>query len=181
MTKHWNWKRTTFGMVLLVCFGCQPSNRPSDLPPLHPCVITLTQEGKPLPNAFISMVRDGTNSPPSADPQNVSNWIPTGSTDQNGVATIYTNARYAGVPLGHFKVIVEKKQAGESKLGPPPPEGSPAYVAWEERMMGEVLPLYTLVEAKYTTLEATPLEVEIKKGKNDIKLDVGPAVKDLVK
>jgi len=78
-------------------------------------------------------------------------------------------------------VIVEKKQAGESKLGPPPPEDSPAYPAWEEKMLGEILPLYTLVEAKYTSVDETPLEIEIKKGKNNLKLDIGAAVKERVK
>lgn len=175
-------KSIILGIVLSVCLiGCQPNNRPADLPALYPCTITIVQEGVPLSGASISLVRIDTDTSVPSNSSSESNWIPTGATNQSGTAVIYTNARYVGSPLGRFKVIVEKKQAGESKLGPPPPEDSPAYPAWEEKMLGEILPLYTLVEAKYTSVDETPLEIEIKKGKNNLKLDIGAAVKERVK
>lgn len=159
-------------LLLLAFSGCHP-NTPDGLPALYPCRITVVQDGKGLPDAFVSLVPETDANRKSSD----ANWIPTGTTDEKGVATIYTNGRYVGAPAGRFKVVVEKKEAAESQLGPPPPEESPAYAAWEERWMGETRPLFTLVETQYADPKETPLAVEIKKPNNVFSLDVGEAVK----
>ncbi|MDR2641984.1 MAG: hypothetical protein LBC74_04245 [Planctomycetaceae bacterium] len=41
--------------VLLSVLGCGGSSGPKDLPKLYPCVITITQEGKPLDNAVVEL------------------------------------------------------------------------------------------------------------------------------
>ena len=143
------------GLFLMVC-GCH-ANKPDDIPNLYPCHITISQDGTPLANASVTLYLAQ-----RLVTENSQVWLPLGTTDGNGVATIYTNARYAGAPAGQYKVLVNKIEATESADDTMPTE-------------------YRLIAAAYGKPEETSLEIEIKKGKNKFTFDVGPAVKELVK
>ncbi|MDR2641689.1 MAG: carboxypeptidase-like regulatory domain-containing protein [Planctomycetaceae bacterium] len=84
--------------VLLAVSGCGDSSRPKDLPKLYPCVITITQEGKPLENAVVEL---------AATDQNNSKYQSLTLTNAEGKAVMSTYG-FAGTPIGKYKVIVRK-------------------------------------------------------------------------
>jgi hypothetical protein len=51
----------TLFCTLFSVSGCKDSSRPEDLPKLFPCVITITQEGKPLEEASVELVATDQN------------------------------------------------------------------------------------------------------------------------
>ncbi|MDR3232326.1 MAG: hypothetical protein LBT46_01430 [Planctomycetaceae bacterium] len=130
--------------------GCRDTSKPVDLPKLYPCTITITQEGVPLAGAMIELL--------PADGSSVKYRAVT-VTGEDGKAAMATY-RHAGVPVGKFKVVVDKDDFGAAKNAD----------------------TYRLVEAKYSSAETTPLEIEITgKGRVEKTFDVGKAVKVLVK
>ena len=107
-------------------------------------------------------------------------WFPLGVTDETGTANMLTNGRYPGAPQGTYKVLVSKVVRGESRLGPPPPEDSPAYHQWAERSANETISEYHIVDPQYNDVQKTPHEIEVKaKGPNAVTIDVGKPVKVL--
>jgi len=157
--------------ILLLIFislsGC--SNRPPGMPPLYPCTITVTQEGVALADASVMLVNIS-----AADVGNA--WTPMGKTDSNGVAVVRTNAQYQGAAAGKYKIIIEKREFDPSKVGPHPPIDSPEFAAWERKRDSEVLAEYDLVEAVYSTPQ-TPHEIDVRKGTNNLTIDVGKAIR----
>jgi len=159
-------------VVLLLLFsvallGC--SNRPSGMPALYPCKITVTQDGTPLADASVVLVN-------ISDTEKGQAWAPMGKTDSSGVAVMRTNAQYNGAAAGKYRIIVEKTETEPSKLGPPPAADSTEYEAWSEKSANENLAQFALVEAVYSSSK-TPHEIDIEKGANDKTIDVGKAVR----
>ncbi|MDR1269841.1 MAG: carboxypeptidase-like regulatory domain-containing protein [Planctomycetaceae bacterium] len=91
-----------FCSIFLFSTGC-PSGRqaPPDLPKLYRCVIHLTQENQPVPDAILSLrsVNFGNKQ-----------WTIGGSTDETGKAEIFTETYFKGVPAGEYKIIVSKTE-----------------------------------------------------------------------
>ena len=86
--------------------GCGSNNsRPSDLPQLYPCVLTVTQEGNPLSGAYVTLI-----------PMEESNakYQASSVTDNEGKATIITYG-FDGVPAGKYKVCVRKVVGDENR------------------------------------------------------------------
>jgi hypothetical protein len=85
------------GIVLLS--GC--SHRPAGFPVLFPCRITVTNNGKPMPNVYVSFTAvNGQGS-----------WGINGQTNSSGVATPTTSwATYSdtGVPAGNYTLSLEE-------------------------------------------------------------------------
>ena len=148
-------------------FGC--SNRPSGMPALHPCSITVTQDGTPLTDASVVLVN-------ISDTDKGQAWAPMGKTDSSGVAVMRTNAQYNGAAAGKYRIIVEKTETEPSKLGPPPPADTPEYEVWSGKNANENLAQFTLVETVYSSSKA-PHEIDVGKGSNDKTIDVGKAVR----
>lgn len=147
--------------------GC--SNRPSGMPSLYPCKITVTQDGAPLADARVTMVN-------ISDTETGDAWTPAGMTDSSGVAVMRTNNQYDGAAAGTYRIVVEKIETEPSRLGAPPPADSPEYEAWADKSANENLAQYALVEATYSSSK-TPHEIEVAKGSNEKTVDVGKAVK----
>jgi hypothetical protein len=82
-------------------------------------------------------------------------WTFAGQTNAAGQVTLYAHGQYPGVPAGKWKVTVTKLQTAE-KNG----------LAWS----------VSLVELSYNTPAATPLDMEIVKGRNAYTFDCGKAV-----
>lgn len=150
--------------------GCQ-ARRPSDLPRLMPCRITLLQDGNPLERANVTLR--------SVDEEQ--NWYPGGHSDASGTLDIYTNGRYKGAPAGRYKVIVTKTEMDDDHIPPAPSEDDPAHVKWTNKYKNLEPDWYSLIEKKYTLRETTPHEIEILKGKKcEATFDVGKKVRDLM-
>ena len=166
----------TLPLLMVVCMllGCG-QRLPKDLPPLYPCTLLIAQNGVPLERAAIILEYvEGTV------PAGGQIWFPQGVTDKNGNATIRTNGRYDGAPLGRFKIVVTKLEPDYSRLGPQPSEDDPKYDAWMNRKGTEDFPIFLLVEKQYTESATTPLEIEINKGKNEAAVDVGKPARYLM-
>ena len=86
-------------LSLVLFFGCGPK-RPSDMPKLYPCTITVTKGGEPVVEADILLTSPGI--PPSL--------VTTGRTNAQGVATmssIYGNYYERGAPAGELTVVIQ--------------------------------------------------------------------------
>lgn len=168
-------KKNVFALVLagFVCItllsGCQFGGEalPEGLPNLVPASIQLTQDGAPLAGATVSLI----------DPAGSQQFYPGGLSDESGTIELYTNGRYKGAPEGKYKVVVTKTETDPSKLGPAPSLDDPKYGEYMEKTAREERDTYTLIDKKYSDAKGTPLEVEIKKGGEVQKLDVGAKVK----
>ena len=148
-------------------FGC--SHRPSGMPTMYPCKITVTQDGAPLAGASVVLVCISDTAMGNA-------WTPMGKTDSSGVAVMMTNGTYSGAAAGTYRIIVDKSETEPSKIGPPPPADTPEHEAWSEKIANEDRVQFALVEAVYSSSE-TPHEIDVGKGANDKTIDVGKAVR----
>jgi len=152
-----------FGVIFssIFWYGCGGAERPSDLPPLCPTVVKLTQEGQPLADAMVSFH--------SADP--AFKWSVAATTDASGTATLKTHSQFPGVPAGEYKVVVRKTETPD--VAAPVRDGEES---------GKNVPrvtsivLYHLVDAKFAAPETTPISMTVKKGKNVQTFDVGKPV-----
>jgi hypothetical protein len=143
--------------------GCGGSRMPSDLPLLEPCTITLKQEGVPLADAMVFLR--------SIDTTFI--WTVGGKTDANGVTIPKTHAQFPGVPVGEYKLVINKTERFQKKPNEQVPGGDVT-----ETIQGSPVILYTFVEKQYTDIGTTPLLIKIKKGTNHLEFDVGKAIRE---
>lgn len=166
--------------VAVLCSGCGGGVKlPSDLPKLHPTVITVIQDDKPLAGAMVAME--------NVDPE-MEKWSCVALTDDAGKATVQTKGQYVGAPEGTYKVTVTKQ---EMDRGPSPYEGAPnaqtdpdEYNAWLSKNEARIAAAeartpvtHDLVDPQFGTIAKTSLEVTITAGKNQHTLDVGKAMR----
>lgn len=145
-------------LFLFTLLGCQRQQRPADLPPLYPVELTLMQENKPVPGADVLL----------SPVENKGKWAPGGTTDATGMVRVKVSGKYEGAPIGPYNVCVTKSEIeGPSQL--------------DERLPRVRQKTYYLVEEKYASPETTPLQIEVSKGKNIRTLDVGKAIRVLIK
>ena len=139
--------------------GCGgDSSRPKDLPPLFPCVVTITQDGQPLGGATVSF-----------DPVDTGNakYQASSITDDTGKA-VATTYGFEGVPAGKYKVCVRKT------LVEPGKQIRDGYGDLVDAPGTE----YRTVDPKYSYADSTPHEIEIVgKGTPPASFDVGKPVK----
>ena len=155
--------------VALVALGRGPKT-PDGMPPLQPVALTITQEGPPVADAMITLKSlDGAN-----------NFTSGGTTGANGVANLVTHGQYKGVPEGKYKVAVSKI-VGEGTPPPPSPIDEESARKWKEYQdSGATYEEFNVIDMKYSTIETTDLEIEVVKGKNDLSLEVGAAIREKV-
>jgi len=132
------------------------------MPKLYPVSISVTQEGKPLADAIVSLRY--------ADPS-AGTWTVGGRTEANGQAKLYTNS-YPGAPLGKFKVVLLKEE-NEGLAERAEAEGRGDSAAANQVKVK----IWSCVEAKYNDPKKTPLDVEITADTKMLDVDAGPAVK----
>jgi len=158
-----------FVIVLSVVCGCSSEKRPVGMPPLHPCRVTITQDGKPLAEAMIRLHGTGSGT----------QWSCSGTTNSQGVADLLTQGQFRGVPEGTYKVTVQKDEVVSL--------ATPEQLAALEKAKAENPQWYDppnirqefwqLVEKDYTLVDSTPFEMTVSKGKNNETFDVGKAVR----
>jgi hypothetical protein len=147
--------------VVLLCLcvsflsGCNQSQRPKGLPNLHPCTITVTQNGSPVTDVSVQLVS-----------KEESIWPVTGTTDTSGNAVLVTYGQFRGAPVGDYIVVLSKRLT-ETK--------TPA----NEYVSGTT-EVYSLIDVKYTESETSPLEMSVKKGRNTMSFEIGSPVRVLV-
>jgi hypothetical protein len=147
----------TFAVVSIT--GCTgDSGRPSDLPPLYPCAVVITQDGSPLAGATVSLM-----SPDGAKAK----YQPSAVTDISGKATFSTYG-FNGVPVGRYKVCVRKTLI-EDVIQSVDDYGETVNTAGSE---------YRTVDPEYSEADTTPHEIEVTSKKvPPYSFDVGKAVK----
>ncbi|MDR1268941.1 MAG: carboxypeptidase-like regulatory domain-containing protein [Planctomycetaceae bacterium] len=153
----------TLSIFVSIIAGCGDKSRPSDLPPLYSCTVTVTQDGQPLEGATIRF-----DSVDSAGAK----YQAAAVSGADGTASMKTYG-VQGSPVGKYKVVVTKivSESTEYKLNESTGKEEPVN---SKR--------YRFVEPQFTSAETTPLEIEITGNeKNVIKtFDVGKAVKEFI-
>ncbi|MDR0610027.1 MAG: hypothetical protein LBG58_07960 [Planctomycetaceae bacterium] len=158
--------RIYFGLIftatLLICSGCNKnSSQPNDLPKLYPCIITITQDDKPLKDAAVELV---------AEDRSNAKYKPVTKTDAEGKAVMSTYG-YKGTPAGKYKVVVSKDVDDDFVYGTSS-TGDKEVQKYNT---------YRTVEPKYSDVKTTPHEIEVVAGKNEFSLDAGKSVRMLYK
>jgi hypothetical protein len=158
--------RHPFSLILFCVWffvsGCNhDSSRPSDLPPLFSCTITVLQDEKPLDGAMVRLVPIDASG---------SKYQASSITDERGLAALSTYG-FAGVPAGRYKVTIMKTIEGDLKYG------KDAY--GDNAVIGSTT--YHLVDTKFSSAESSPYEIEITGSKAELTADVGKAIKTKVK
>ena len=148
------------GMTLaILLIGCGSQKMPDGMPKLYPLTLNVTQEGKPLPEATVSLFSiDGVNT-----------WNSGGMTKTDGTLVVFTRGKYAGVPAGKYKVTVDCVMSDVPR---------PKEATMEEIMEhGKKHPEYRVVPLPYTDRKTTSLEIEVAKGTNRLNIDIPETVK----
>lgn len=160
-------------IFLSLSVGCRNRSLPSDLPKLRPVSITITQEGKPLEGATVTLNQiDGDTK-----------WMAVAKTNAAGVAdAFFTNGMYPGVAVGKFKVCVSKMEAVEEKNANIPPEPTDPiersnWAAKYSNMSVTTSKTFFLVEKDFGDPQKTALEIEVQASKNIFAFDVGKPVR----
>lgn len=144
-------------VVATACFvGCAKKT-PDGMPKLYPCSVTLTQGNAPLADATVTLANDSIE------------WAVSGTTDEKGVAVIYTHGTYAGAPEGDYVVVVQKQIVEK----PTVQQQSPS-----DDIIGGVA--YNCVSEEFGSKKTSPLKLEVK-GKTTGSFDVGEAIREEVK
>jgi hypothetical protein len=168
--KHFSFSLVLFLSVSL--FGCAPrDNRPADIPPLFPTVITIIQDGVPLQGASVVLIPDDGNR----------DWYVSGTTNTDGITEMMASSRWAGAPKGRYKVIVRKFESDPSRL-PSLPEDADhaAREAHELAVSNERLNSYFVLEPVFADPVSTPLTLTVD-GQTNETFDVGKAVRIIVR
>ncbi|MDR3108453.1 MAG: hypothetical protein LBU65_02025 [Planctomycetaceae bacterium] len=152
-------------LVSILCIvtvaGCGGPLKPDGFPPLYPVSLVVTQDGKPSKKMTVQLI--------STDPS--STWAIGGQTDDNGKAKIVTHGQFDGVPLGKYKVVLNKIEMVNFD----------EYMAAKERRDEAAaskidVKQFSCVEKQYNTVGTTPLEIEVTKSSKVIEIDAGPVV-----
>lgn len=145
-------------LIALLCAvtGCSKDDRPEGLPDLQPLTVKVVQAGSPLAGASVRLVPTDASNP----------WALGGTTDDKGEAAIQTHGKYAGAPLGEYKVTISKVQSDAASTAADDPSGAPAADAFQ------------LVDVAYQSEEKTPTTISVTADEESTKLvDVGAAIK----
>jgi hypothetical protein len=154
----------------MTIIGCG-DDRPSDMPPLQPVVLTFIQDGVPLSDAIVTLY--------STDPN--FKWSVGGGTEETGQVVLMTNGRYTGAPEGKYKITVDKVV----RNGPPVPKESELPEDEEQRQkifndIDKQTSITRIIDKKFLEEKSTPLEFDVVKGKNTQTFDLGKSVNQVL-
>jgi len=147
-------------VIVVTLTGCTGSDKPAGFPKLYPVSVKVIQDGAPLAGASVQLTSSAFY------------WVAAGTTDNSGVAVLWTDGKYKGAPAGHFQVTVEKNIN----------EGEEEYIAALNRYDSEaaakiVVRSFSYVDEKFVTTATSPLTADIDSRTKQIEIDVSPAVK----
>jgi len=162
--------KKTFFLCLLalgIIVGCGPQ-LPDGMPRLYPVTITVTQDGVPLEGANIVL-------------SGVDYWVSTGSTDSQGIARLYTQGRYPGVPEGTHNVTVTKVGTEGEPPPPNPFDAESARIFQEYQQSGQTFRQFHVIPANYRDAATTPLTVEVTRGVRNVAVNVEGTVDEEIR
>jgi len=156
-----------FVSLVLPLAGCGGGEQlPPGMPRLYPAILTVIQDGEPLAGADVVLI----NLDPAAS------WLASGMTDQNGTLRLRTQGRFNGIPLGRYKVGVQKMETPNVVL----PQDSPSSPEEERelrRLLTELEAGTFRVVGENFAIENTELEIEVTPSNLRFTVDVSPAVR----
>ena len=159
-------------ITFLFQIGCGGGpKKPDGLPKLYPVTLQLEQGGKPLAEAEVFLRSEA-----------IGTWSCGGVSNENGVVTVRTHGQFSGAPQGKHKVIVTKTRSNVPSADISQAKSLAeireleAKATAEQRASNDFGSTVYLVERKFSNATTTPLEIEVATGKNNFKLDAGPAV-----
>ncbi|MDR0608945.1 MAG: hypothetical protein LBG58_02450 [Planctomycetaceae bacterium] len=156
-------------LLLTVLFinGCgNERKRPQGMPKLYRCTLHFTQEGVPLADAIVSL----------HSVSQTFSWTLGGRTDENGMAEIFADSYFKGVPEGDFKVVVHKSEV----VIPKPPEVLPQNEEEISRIFSNInrnRHEYSLIDIQFTDVKKSPLILTVKKSKHNETFELGEKVR----
>lgn len=131
-----------FALLTIPFVGCG-QKLPPGMPPLTPCTITVTMDGKPVDEARIAFY--------STDLK----FACSGFTGDTGTTRMMTDGKYRGVPAGKYKVLVTKIFVEERE-----------YKGFLEEAKLPPKKREAIIDLLYEDEEQTPFEIEITQGKS---------------
>ena len=148
--------------VLVLTAGCG-QKLPAGMPTLYPVTLTVTSGGQPVEGANVTVTLSG----------GTFNWPIAGTTEANGKVALMTNGQYVGAPEGDFVVCVRKVRyvEGPTKTTTEEPFEYGEKLEWLKKVQDE-REEYLLGGQEYTDPAASPLKMTVKKGKNDIQIEM---------
>lgn len=159
------------GPALIGLVGCGEPH-PDGMPALYPASVIIMQDGKPLPDATVTLVPTDSA---------LTRW-PVGSvTDATGKAKLKTYAKYDGAPAGSFKVTVNKSEtSGDTKPVHPGAKATPQQLSQYDRAMKTgSFQVTRVVAPKFRLPTTTTLSIDVSANEpNEFPLDVGAAVSE---
>ena len=152
--------------LLLLLVGCGPK-KPDGFPPVFPCKVTVTKEGKPLADVSVILM------PEQAGGAHASG----GKTDSSGVAVVRTNqANYlaAGAPEGQFKIILTKPVEPEGKLPDEEVNKMPGHERnkYAMEMLRKANAMKPIIPPNLTKADKTPLKLSITSSGGELSVNI---------
>jgi hypothetical protein len=157
---HYSLLVVNCSLFIVLLSGCGGASRPADLPPLYPLTITVTQDGKALPEAVIKFV---------AQADENAKYKPVAITGADGKVALSTYG-FPGVPAGTYKVTITKN-VDDDFVTKTDDAGEKQIISYKT---------YRTVEAKFSDVATTPFEIEVspKRKNSEETFDVGKAVRE---
>ena len=144
---------------LLTFAGCGPK-LPDGLPKRVPVTLTITQDGKPLAGAVVSLIPED---------QDQHRWSASGNTDEQGVVSPKILSKYPGAMIGKHKVVISCVRVDESTRK----ERRDS----EGKLEGTTVDSYETVSSDFNLITTTKQTIEIQKGENVHTIDCGKPVR----
>lgn len=137
--------------LLLATTGCGDGvSKPSHIPDLTACVITVTYNGQPVADASVLLA------PQSGE------FSASGLTDLEGKAVMKTDGMYDGVVPGEYMASVTKREVLTLDIGETPQDPAD-YAAYEEKLKKQPMPKH-LIPEKYSSFTRSGLTVTVSDG-----------------
>lgn len=137
--------------LLIATSGCNRGpSKPSHIPDLTPCVITVTYNGQPVADASVLLA-----------PQ-TGEFSAAGLTDAEGKAVMKTDGMYEGVVAGEYMASVTKREILDLDLGESPQDPA-EYAAYEAKLKSQPMPKH-LIPEKYSSFTRSGLTVTVSEG-----------------
>lgn len=138
--------------VALSGAACNRQPLPDGMPSLVSVTLTFTQEGKPLPDATVTLHPEDPQSP----------WNAGGTTGANGEIAPATQGRYVGVVPGKYKITVTKTEESAGAAASARPDA------------------FHLVDPKYATSATTTLDLDVTPQQRTASFDLGAPVREKI-
>jgi hypothetical protein len=149
--------------------GCGGVNLPDGMPKPYPVTIMITQEGKALEKVSVLLVSDDVA---------LGQWTAGGESNASGNAVLQTLGKYPGVVPGQYKVILRKREVQARYQNIPDPKvDRDGYEKAIRQYPIQPKDTWDLIDPKYSDQNTTPESIEVLKKKNNMTIEVGPAVK----